>query len=427
MKPLSCSEEDGVLSIGGCLCTDLIKQFGSPLYVLDQESIEKNCQDYTNSLKKACPNHLVIYASKANLSVGLAKLLIKQGLGFDVVSEGELHTVLKAGADPEKVFFHGNNKSLSELRFAILNNITLVIDNDFEFQHVLEMAQNLKRTTKIMLRIKPEIDAHTHDFIRTGQLDSKFGLQKNDTLHYVKKATEHSYIQFMGLHAHIGSQIFDIKPFEALVEKMIAEIQLLKDTLNIECSCLNLGGGFGIKYTETDTPKALDQLVEHLANLYISSLKNKGINPPKLILEPGRSIVATAGATFYTVGATKHIPSVKDYLFVDGGMADNPRYILYQADYTVELANKLNETPSKMYTIAGKFCESGDILAQNKHLPEAQVNDIVAFYSTGAYNYSMASNYNRATKPATVLVKDGQSKLLVRRETIDDLLACDML
>lgn len=427
MKPISTENKDGILHIGGKSCYELIEEFGSPLYVMDQATLSANCQAYLKPLQERNLDHTVIFASKANLSVGLAKKLLAEGLGFDVVSAGELHTVLKAGAKAENIYFHGNNKSSFELEMALKNNVRIVVDNDEEFQQIAEIAQALNVQAHILFRIKPEIDAHTHEFIRTGQLDSKFGLQKNDTLHYVKKALDHPHLNFLGLHAHIGSQIFDIKPFEALVERMVTEVTAIKETLGIECSTLNLGGGLGIQYVESEDPQALDVAVGHLADLYLKSFAAKGMQAPKLILEPGRSIVATAGITLYTVGALKSIPGIREYLFVDGGMADNPRPILYQADYTMELANKLNAAKDQCYTIAGKFCESGDILAKDKALPSAEKGDIFVVYGTGAYNYSMASNYNRSGKLPTVCVGSGKAELLVRRESLDDLLHLDVV
>lgn len=427
MKPISSENKDGMLHIGGLSCKDLLSTYGSPLYVLDQATLSANCQAYLKPLQERQLEHTVIYASKANLSVGLAKKLLAEGMGFDVVSAGELFTVLKAGAAPENIYFHGNNKSDEELEMALKNAVCIVVDNDEEFHQIGHIAKVLDVTANILFRIKPEIDAHTHEFIRTGQLDSKFGLQKNDTLHYVKLATEHSHLNFLGLHAHIGSQTFDIKPFEALVERMVTEVTVIKDRLGIECETLNLGGGLGIQYIESEDPQKLDLAVGHLADLYIKGFSAKGLKAPKLILEPGRSIVATAGVTLYTIGARKSIPGIRDYLFVDGGMADNPRPILYQADYTMELANKLNETKENTYTIAGKFCESGDILAKDKALPKAEKGDIFVVYGTGAYNYSMASNYNRSGKLPTVCVGEGKAELLVRRESLDDLLHLDVV
>ena len=427
IKPLSVETKEGLLFVGGCSVDALIKEHGSPLYVIDIQSLNQNCQNYLEPLQQNLDNYQIIYASKANLSIAMAKQLINQGLGFDVVSGGELNTVLRAGANPNSIYFHGNNKSKEELILAIKSGVRIVIDNDYEFELISQLSQDLKTKVSFLLRLKPEIEAHTHEFIKTGQLDSKFGLQKNDASHYILKSLNNPFLNFLGLHAHIGSQIFDHKPFEALVSRMLEEVLHIQKETKQPIKELNLGGGLGICYTKDDDPKPIKTMVNQLSLLYKKEAKRYGLDPiPKLILEPGRSISATAGLTLYKIGGLKHIEEIRDYAFIDGGMADNPRPILYQSEYTIELANKLDQPHNTPYTIAGKYCESGDILAKDILLPKVDIGDILVVYTTGAYNYSMASNYNRNPRPAMIAVENKISKTWIRRETLEDLLQYDI-
>ncbi len=406
------------LKIGGATAAELAKEYGTPLYVVDETTLRDNCRRYTDTLKTHYPDFLVAYAGKANLNIGLLDILASEGLGVDVVSGGELYTALKSRVRPETIVFHGNNKSIEELEFALKSGIRVVADNPQEIETIIKL--NLE--ARVMLRLKPEIEAHTHDYIKTGHIDSKFGIDKRDYLAIVKELKKHSKIEFLGLHSHIGSQIFDVQPYEDLVQIMVGHMEEVGGVKE-----LNLGGGLGIRYIKDDDPPAIEEVVSKMALALKAACKTKNIPLPKLILEPGRSIVGSAGTTLYTVGAIKPVPGIKEYLFVDGGMADNIRPMMYQAKYTFALADKMDQPAKKSYAIAGKYCESGDVLAENVPLPEAAVGDVVAVFGTGAYNYSMASNYNRSCKPAMVVVNEGKSRVLVRRETMEDLIRCDLL
>ncbi len=420
------ADENGHLALGKEDLTDLAKHYGTPLYILDEATLRHNCQRFQNPLKKLYPNHLIAFAGKSCLTIGLLNLLAKEGLGVDVVSGGELYSALKSQMKKENIVFHGNNKSKEELSLAIQNEIRIVIDNHQELRNIKETARQLGKKAHVLIRIKPEIEAHTHDYIKTGQIDSKFGIDKRELLSTIKEILASSECEFLGLHSHIGSQIFDIAPYTDLVSLMSEKMVLLKKELGLEIRELNLGGGMGIQYIESDDPYEIESFLETTAKKLISECQKANLLLPKLILEPGRSIVGQAGITLYTIGAIKTIPGIKDYLFVDGGMADNPRPIMYKAKYSFAIANKAGFTPSHLYSIAGKYCESGDILAENILLPKADVEDILVVFSTGAYNYSMASNYNRCCRPAMIMVGKDSVQTIVRRETYHDLIRCDV-
>jgi len=417
----------GNLEIGGADVVALAKKHGTPLYLMDEVTLRGNCRSYSDVLKKSYPNHLVAYAGKANLNVGILNILADEGFGVDVVSGGELFTALKSNMDPQNIVFHGNNKSEEEIVLALKHRIRLVLDNEQELEMVSDLAQKAGVKARVMFRIKPEIEAHTHEYIKTGQIDSKFGMDKKDMINVVKRLSSNPNFEFLGIHSHIGSQIFDIEPFEDLADLMVDHLAKLKTELGMEIQELNLGGGIGIRYTEEDDPPEIAAYLERLVSRLVEGCESKGVTLPKLILEPGRSIVGNAGVTLYKVGAVKEIPGIKDYIFVDGGMADNPRPIMYQAKYSFVLGNKPDAAANKPYSIAGKFCESGDVLAEGVFLPDVQVGDVLVVYCTGAYNYSMASNYNRFQRPAMVMVKDGSSSEIIRRETYDDVIQYDVM
>ncbi len=412
------------IKVGGCSLKELAKEFGTPLYVLDKGTIKDNCTLFTNTLTEHYPNFTIAYASKANLNIGIANIIADQGFGADVVSGGELYTVLKSNIDPNKVYFHGNNKSKVELELAIDHSIRIVVDNEYELSLIQSIAQSLSKKALVMLRIKPGIEAHTHEYIKTGQIDSKFGLSFDEALPLIKQISDCSWADFIGIHAHIGSQIFDITPYQDLIEILVTFMAKIKSTYNIDVLELNCGGGFGIKYTDDDHAPDIPSIILSMVSELKLLCDSKKLLRPKVIFEPGRSIIANAGVTLYSVGATKDIPNVKNYVFVDGGMADNPRPIMYQAKYSFDVVSP-SLPDRKMYTIAGKFCESGDILAQDIELPIVQPNDLIVVYGTGAYNYSMASNYNRYCKPAMILINDGSAACIVRRETFDDIIRYD--
>ncbi|NDC82687.1 diaminopimelate decarboxylase [bacterium] len=416
---------DGHYAIGGVSVTELVHQYGSPLYVMDDATLRSNCQSYTNPLQTVYPNHLVVYAGKACLTVGLLNLLSEEGLGVDVVSAGELYTALKSNIPQPNILFHGNNKSREELEMALKHSIRIIVDNEQELDSLIELTQAYQLRARIMLRTKPEIEAHTHDYIKTGQIDSKFGIEKSDLLRCVRKVKDNPLIHILGLHSHIGSQIFDIEPYIDLATIMAEHTVRLSEELGRPIEEINLGGGIGIKYTHSDDPPLVSDVIVAMAKQLVHEFTSRGMKLPKLIVEPGRSIVGNAGVTLYTVGGIKEIPGVKTYLFIDGGMSDNIRPMLYQSQYTFDIATKAKQPAIQTYAIAGKFCESGDVLTHNVSLPHAEVGDIMIVFDTGAYNYSMSSNYNRAPRPAMVTVSNGKSHVWVKRETLDDLIRND--
>ncbi|MCI9626112.1 MAG: diaminopimelate decarboxylase [Clostridia bacterium] len=425
------ANENGHLMIGGCDTVELAKQFGTPLYVMDESDIIKNCKLYQESLNRYYDgNGLVLYASKAFSCMYMCKLMNDLGMGLDVVSGGELYTAWKAGFDMSRVYFHGNNKTDDELKLAVEHKVgTIVVDNVDELERLNRIASEKDVVVRIMFRIKPGIDAHTHSFIQTGQIDSKFGvaLENGEAIEAYRRAVEYSHLKVMGVHCHIGSQIFDLEPFKLAAKVMMNFIGDLHDKLNIEIEELNLGGGYGIKYTEEDQPINYDAYIQAVSEVVKQMAQERGVNLPKIMMEPGRSIVAPAGITLYTVGGVKEIKDVRTYVSVDGGMIDNPRYILYESKYDAVLANKATAPRENVVTIAGKCCESGDLLIKDIKMPHIEVGDTLAVLATGAYNYSMASHYNRIPNPPVIMVKDGQAKEIVRRESYEDLLRNDIL
>ena len=421
----------GHLEIGGCDCVDIVNQYGTPVYVLDEGFIRNNCRIYKNAMDKFYPsNGMVLYASKAFCTMAMCKIVDQEGLGLDVVSGGELFTAIKAGFPMEKVYFHGNNKTLEEIELAIDHNIRrIVVDNKEELHTIDALASMKGKVVNISFRIKPGIDAHTHDFVQTGQIDSKFGvaLENGEALEIVSIASKLKNVHVAGIHCHIGSQIFDLAPFELAAKVMLNFIAEIKGKLGLEIEELNLGGGYGIKYMPQHDPIEYDHYIESVSKLVKSICEDKRIKLPFIVMEPGRSIVASAGITLYKIGAVKDIQNVRKYISVDGGMADNPRYALYQSEYDAALANRPEAIRTEKVTIAGKCCESGDLLIKDIMMPEVKVGEILAVFATGAYNYSMSSNYNRIPRPPVVLVKNGQSRLIVKREDLNDIIRNDIV
>ena len=415
----------GELEVGGCKASDLIAQHGTPLYVMDEQTIRKQCQVYRDTISASYPDALVIFAGKACLNTAMVRLLASESLGLDVVSSGELYTALKGNMPADRIFFHGNNKSCDEIEMAIEAGVCLVVDNEQELDNIIQIASTKSKKVPLLLRLKPEIEAHTHEYIKTCQIDSKFGIDKGELSRFIRRIQATPSLELLGLHSHIGSQIFDVHPFKDLVDLMVDKMVEIRDEFGIELRVLDLGGGVGIHYTTEDDPPIVPDFLEGMTTRLKEACESKSLRLPKLIVEPGRSLVGRAGMTLYDIGTIKEIPNIKTYIFVDGGMADNPRPIMYQADYTFGLANKLNQVATETYTIAGKYCESGDILGKDIALPKAKKGDTLVVYGTGAYNYSMASNYNRACRPAMVLVNDGQSTVMVKRETFEDLTRLD--
>lgn len=419
------------LVIGQHDTVELAKKFGTPLYVLDEDLMRDNCRAYKNAIDTYYDGHgLVLFASKALCTMYTGRLVAEEGLGADVVSGGELYTLYKAGFPMEKVFFHGNNKTPDEIELALNCGVGhIVVDNKYELELLNRIANEKNVNQRILFRIKPGIDAHTHDFVKTGQIDSKFGvaLENGEAYEIHKLALSMSNIQIDGVHCHIGSQIFDVEPFCEAAKVMIGFIADLYDKLGIKVKILNLGGGFGIKYTATDDPIAPSEYIHKVTNVVKALAQEKGIDLPFLVFEPGRSIVASAGITLYTVGCVKEIENVRTYVSIDGGMCDNPRYILYGSKYTAVLANNASAEPVAPITIAGKCCESGDLIQEHVMMPQIHVGDTLAVLATGAYNYSMSSNYNRIPRPPIVMVSGNETKIIVKRETYDDLIKNDVL
>lgn len=419
------------LMIGSHDTVDLAKEYGTPLYVLDEDLMRKNCRAYKNSIDKYYDgNGLVLFASKALCTLYTSCVVASEGLGADAVSGGELYTLKKSGFPMNKVFFHGNNKTPDELKMAVSYGVGhIVVDNIFELELLNKIAGELNVCQKILFRIKPGIDAHTHDFVKTGQIDSKFGvaLENNEAMEICAYAKKLDSVQLDGIHCHIGSQIFDVAPFSEAAEVMMNFIGDLKDKLSIEINILNLGGGFGIKYSDTDDPAPFDEYMKNVSGVVKDAALKRNIKVPFIVIEPGRSIVASAGITLYTVGSVKDIKNVRKYVSVDGGMTDNPRYILYGSKYSALVANNAGAKPAEPVTIAGKCCESGDLIQENIMLPEIKTGDILAVLATGAYNYSMASNYNRIPRPPIVAVSGNEKKVIVKRESYEDIIKNDIL
>ncbi|MCR5730494.1 MAG: diaminopimelate decarboxylase [Ruminococcus sp.] len=422
--------EKGNLTIGGVDTVALAEEYGTPLYVMDEDLIRSNLRRFHESIKKCYGGRgEVHYASKAFSCMEMCRIVASEGDGLDAVSIGELYTALKAGFPMEKVGFHGNNKSDEELAFALDNGVGhIIVDNISELERLEKIASSKNKTAHIMFRIKPGIDAHTHQFVMTGQIDSKFGfaLETGEAFEAVKKALSCKNVKLVGLHCHIGSQIFDIAPFEAAAKVMLEFIAKIRDELGYTVPGLNLGGGFGIKYLEEHDPVPFEQYMERVSAVVAEECGKLNLEQPYIYIEPGRSIAASAGITLYTVGARKEIPNIRTYVSVDGGMADNPRYILYQSEYEAVVANKAGEERNEKVTIAGRCCESGDLIGENMPLQHAESGDIIAVLATGAYNYSMSSNYNRLQKPAVVMVSEGKSRIVVKRESLDDIIKNDV-
>ncbi len=422
--------EKGHLTIGGIDTVDLAKEYGTPLYVMDEQVVRKNLRRFHESMQKYYGGRgEVHYASKAFSCLEMCRIVASEGDGLDAVSIGELYTAVKAGFPMDKVGFHGNNKTNDELEYALDCGVGhIIVDNISELHRLEKIASEKGVKANIMFRIKPGIDAHTHDFVKTGQIDSKFGfaLETGEAFEAVKEAIACENVSLEGLHCHIGSQIFDIDPFVEAAKVMLGLIAKIKNELGYEIKGLNLGGGFGIKYLNEHDPVPFEAYLEKVSAVVKSECERLNVNQPVIYIEPGRSIAAPAGITLYTVGARKEIPNIRTYISVDGGMADSPRYILYKSEYEAIVANKANEERSERVTLAGKCCESGDLIGENMPLQHAENGDIVAVCATGAYNYSMSSNYNRLQKPAVVFVNNGESRIAVKRETLDDIIRNDI-
>lgn len=422
--------EQGHLTIGGCDTVQLAKHFGTPLYVLDEECLRDACRRYRRAFSEHYHNALTVYAGKALLNLAICQIIKEEGLGLDVVSGGELFTALAAGFPPERIFFHGNNKTEAEIALGLDRKIGyFMVDNFHEIELLSRLASRRHVTANVILRIAPGIEAHTHEFIQTGQIDSKFGftLENGDALLAVKKVIDEPTLSLRGIHCHIGSQIFELESYVLAAKAMVAFMKTIRDRYQVSVDILNMGGGLGIYYVPGDAPPTIEEYVSTVSKAVSRECEDLQLPKPMLIVEPGRSIVGPAGTTLYTVGATKQIPGVRTYVAVDGGMADNIRPALYNAKYEAIVANKARNADTNCVSLTGKCCESGDMLAWDLELASCQAGDIIAVPATGAYCYSMASNYNRLGRPAMVLVKDGQARMIVRRETYSDLISHDLL
>lgn len=418
--------------VGGVDLVELAAAYGTPLYALDAATFRAMASAYQDTLQAHYPREaLTLYAGKANLTMGLCKLADNQGLGLDVVSGGELYTAIQAGFPAEKIVFNGNNKSADEIEWALHYKVgRITVDNADELALIHETATRKGVRAEILLRISPGIECHTHDYIKTGQIDSKFGFPLSD-LSSVLDALTTRYRQTMtlkGLHAHIGSQIFEIRPYEDLVETMLNIYYNIRSAYDgLILPDLNLGGGLGVAYQGKDDPLDIAEAVGRICRKLTAYAETLDYPLPRLLLEPGRSLVATAGITLYTVGSRKTVPGIRKYVAVDGGMGDNIRPALYQAPYSATLANKASLPVDETVTIAGKYCESGDILIQALEIPSPEPGDLLVVFGTGAYNYAMASTYNRVPRPAMALLDNGVAHLLVRRETYDHVSALDVI
>lgn len=426
------TNDKGHLEIGGVDVAELAQNFGTPLYVMDTVQIENMCRVLSNALKEEYGDGLVSYASKAFCCKEIYRVIGSYNVGADVVSGGELFTALDSGFPASKITFHGNNKSLTELNEAVRAGVGhIVIDSFGEAEDLDAICADNGCVQQVLIRVNPGVEAHTHHYIQTAKQDSKFGFSLADgsAMDIIKDVLKKSHLKLCGLHCHIGSQIFEKKSFAIAVDKMTDFYKKVFDELAVSFECLNLGGGFGIHYTQDDPlmkPDDYRDFIKVISDKLNECILKKGIKKPYLMLEPGRSIVGEAGVTLYSAGRIKVIKDIKNYIAIDGGMFDNPRFALYQARYTVAAATRMNEKPVKKFTIAGKCCESGDIIAEDCMLPDVKEKDLIAVFSTGAYNYSMASNYNRNFVPPVVFVKDGKIKLAVKAQTYADITRNDL-
>ena len=407
------------MKISGVDVRDLKKEYGTPLYIYDATMLKNNMKLYKDNLKSSQFETEVAFASKAFNVREMVRVVDEMGLSLDCVSVGELYTALTVGFNPKKVYLHGNNKTPADLNFIINHNVgTIVVDNLMELVAIDMITKKLDKDVNILIRLNVGVSAHTHKFIVTAHIDSKFGVGygSDDYKSMLDVINRSNHINLIGFHSHIGSQIFDLKAFDAAIDKLVSYCKDFKDPL-----VLNIGGGFGVHYTDEDQPIPFDVVSKNLIETCEKALKNNNVKIKKLCIEPGRSIVGEAGYTLYTIGFMKKTPN-KEYYFIDGGMTDNIRPALYQAKYSCDIVGKENEKKDHLVTIAGKCCESGDLIIEDYYLPEANPGDLLITYTTGAYGYSMSSNYNKALTPAVVFVENGKTKLAVRRMTYDELI-----
>ena len=425
VRPKTCKRNNnGILEVGGIEIPELVKKFGSPLYIYDFDTIDSITKDF----KKAFEGRDIhmMYAAKAFMTKAICKIMQKENFGLDCVSAGELYTAHSADFDMKNIVFNGNNKTCEELRIAIDFGVQLFsVDNFTEAKNLDKVAKEKNVKVNILLRITPGIECHTHEYIQTGNIDSKFGFDLSQIDEIVSLViNDYKNLNLVGLHAHLGSQIFETQVYHDAVEVMMREAKLIKDKFGLNLDTFNIGGGAGIKYVESDEPISIYEIADVVKNSFDENCAKYGIEKPHLYIEPGRCIVGTAGITVYTVGSYKNVPNGKKYVALDGGMADNIRPALYEAEYTAEKVSDI-DVEKETVTLAGRYCESGDILIKNVEMPKLQEGDLICLYDTGAYCYSMSSNYNRTLKPSVVLVKDGKAQIMVKRQTFEELVEND--
>jgi diaminopimelate decarboxylase len=413
----SCVNERGHLEIGGCDVVELVGRLGTPAYLYAEDDMRTRAREFVRAFERRTESFEVIYASKSLPATAAYRVMCEEGLSVDVASGGELRMALAAGFDPDRVHMHGNNKTEAELRYAFESGVGHVILDSFD---EIELADRLlERPQRVLIRLTPGIKPSTHDYVQTGQLDSKFGFGLADGLaeRAVERVRESRHLELVGLHAHIGSQIFELEPYI----KAIEVIASFCDAVGLEPELLNVGGGLGIAYLETDEPPSIDEYVD----VKVQGVRRLFDPAPRILIEPGRSLVGNAGVTAYRIGTVKEIPGVRTYVAVDGGMSDNLRPMLYGARYEAVIANRAADAPDTLVTIAGMHCESGDVLIRDTEVASPRVGDVLVTPATGAYGYAMASNYNGVPRPPVVFCRDGEARVVVRRETWDDLLARD--
>ncbi|MFQ3548958.1 MAG: diaminopimelate decarboxylase [Armatimonadota bacterium] len=422
------------LEIGGCDVTDLVAEYGTPLYVMDEEYIRQRCKEFKNEFSKVYGDIAIAYASKAFILTAMCGLIAQEGLWLDVASAGELYTAKIAGFPMNRIVFHGNYKSTFELEMAVEYGVKYIVADSFlELEILADIAKETGNNIEIMIRCNPGVDPHTHRLIRTGQEDSKFGFNIKDGTAYkaAKYAADSGCLDLTGIHCHVGSQLFDLSPFSDAAPVMMAFMKKIKEELSLPVALLDLGGGLGVRYLESHNPPSVQEFAKTVCNAVSSAAESLGMEKPLLMVEPGRSIAGESGTTLYSIGPIKEVPiaeepGVKSYLAVDGGLSDNPRPALYDAEYSAMVANRAGDNKTKKYTVAGKHCET-DILIPSIMLQEAKTGDILAVQTTGAYNHAMASNYNRFTRPAVIFVNNGKAELVYKREVLEDLVRQDIL
>ena len=420
---------EGHLEFAGFDTVALASEFGTPCYLLDEDCVIENCESYKSAMAEFFGSGSEpLFASKALCFKGMYRLMSELDMCIDVVSSGELYTAKEAGFDMGRAFFHGSNKTDEDIEFGIESGVGyFIVDNYFELERLDVLCGEADKTQKVLLRVTPGIDPHTHEKINTGKVDSKFGapIETGAAEKLLVEALSKSNIEVCGFHCHVGSQVFEIDPFSDAARIMLQFVADMKSKHDFDCQYLNLGGGFGVRYIPSEPQIDYAERIKKLSSEIHAHCDDFDIECPKILMEPGRSIVGAAGLTLYSVGAIKRIEGFRNYVSIDGGMTDNPRYALYGSPYTCVLANRMNDKCDFECTVAGRCCESGDLIAEGVSLPEANRGDILAVMTTGAYNYSMASNYNRVPRPPIIAIRDGQPRVAVRRETFADLVALD--